>query len=158
MTEPLADQIVHNIKQSAELYYRLTLVVGPTGVGKTSALVDVQARTGASLLNVNLELSRLMLDLTGRQRALQLSRLLQDLVRKSEGDIILLDNTEILFDAGLQQNPLRLLKKLSRNKRVVAAWNGGIVKGLLTYAAPAHPEYRRYPIRDFLVASPLSTA
>jgi len=68
--------------------------------------------------------------------------------------MILLDNTEIIFDVGLKQDPLRLLQGLSRNKTVVAAWNGTIVEDFLIYAAPAHPEYRRYPTRDFLVASP----
>ena len=130
------------------------LVVAPAGVGKTTALLDIQDRTGAPLVNVNLELSRRMLDLTERQRALQLPRLLQDLVSKSEGEMILLDNIEILFDVGLKQDPLRLLQGLSRNKTVVAAWNGPIVEDSLIYAAPAHPEYRRYPMRDFLVASP----
>ena len=49
---------------------------------------------------------------------------------------------------------MRLLQGLSRNKTVVAAWNGSIVDGHMTYAVPDHPEYRRYPIRDYLVASP----
>ncbi len=154
MAEPLADQIMRKVKQAAELYHRLMLVIAPAGAGKTTALLDIQDRTGASLVNVNLELSRRMLDLTERQRALQLPRLLQDLVSKSEGEMILLDNIEILFDVGLKQDPLRLLQGLSRNKTVVAAWNGTIVEDSLTYAAPAHPEYRRYPMRDFLVASP----
>jgi len=158
MAEPLADQIMRKVKQAAELYHRLILVVAPAGAGKTTALLDVQDRTDASLVNVNLELSRRMLDLTERQRALQLPRLLRDLVSKSEGEMILLDNIEILFDVGLKQDPLRLLQGLSRNKTVVAAWNGTIVEDSLTYAAPAHPEYRRYPMRDFLVASPEVTA
>ena len=158
MAEPLADQIMRKVKQAAELYHRLMLVVAPAGAGKTTALLDVQDRTDASLVNVNLELSRRMLDLTERQRALQLPRLLRDLVSKSEGEMILLDNIEILFDVGLKQDPLRLLQGLSRNKTVVAAWNGTIVEDSLTYAAPAHPEYRRYPMRDFLVASPEVTA
>ncbi len=158
MAEPLADQIMRKVKQAAELYHRLMLVVAPAGAGKTTALLDIQDRTGAPLVNVNLELSRRMLDLTERQRALQLPRLLRDLVSKSEGEIILLDNIEILFDVGLKQDPLRLLQGLSRNKTVVAAWNGTIVEDSLTYAAPAHPEYRRYPMRDFLVASPEVTA
>jgi ABC-type hemin transport system ATPase subunit len=158
MVEPLADQIMRKVKQAAELYHRLMLVIAPAGAGKTTALLDVQDRTGASLVNVNLELSRRMLDLTERQRALQLPRLLRDLVSKSEGEMILLDNIEILFDVGLKQDPLRLLQGLSRNKTVVAAWNGTIVEDSLTYAAPAHPEYRRYPMRDFLVASPEVTA
>jgi len=153
MAEPLADQIIRKVKQAGELYHRLMLVVAPAGAGKTTALLDVQDRIGAPLLNVNLELSRRMLDLTERQRALQLPRLLWDLVSKREVEIVMLDNIEILFDVGLKQDPLRLLQGLSRNKTVVAAWNGTIVEESLTYAAPDHPEYRRYPMRDFLVAS-----
>ncbi|MBU4193812.1 MAG: BREX-3 system P-loop-containing protein BrxF [Actinobacteria bacterium] len=154
MAEPLADQIMRKVKQAAELYHRLMLVIAPAGAGKTTALQDVRDRTGAPLVNVNLEISRRMLDLTERQRALQLPRLLRDIVGKSEGEMILFDNIEILFDVGLKQDPLRLLQGLSRNKIVVAAWNGSIVDDSLTYAAPAHPEYKRYPVRDFLVASP----
>jgi len=95
-----------------------------------------------------------MLDLTERQRALQLPRLLGEIVGEATGELVLLDNIEILFDVHLKQDPLRLLQGLSRNKTVVAAWNGSIVDGHMTYAVPDHPEYRRYPIRDFLVASP----
>lgn len=152
MAEPLADQIICKVKQATDLYHRLLLVVAPAGAGKTIALHDVRDRTGAPLVNVNLELSRLMLELTERQRALQLPRLLRGIV--GDGDIILLDNIEILFDAGLKQDPLRLLQGLSRNKTVVAAWSGFIAEDSVTYAAPDHPEYRRYPIRDLLVASP----
>ena len=72
----------------------------------------------------------------------------------AQAGLVLLDNIEILFDVHLKQDPLRLLQGLSRNKTVVAAWNGSIVDGHMTYAVPDHPEYRRYPIRDFLVASP----
>lgn len=127
-----------------------------------------------------------MLDITERQRALQLPRLLAEIVAASAADlpapwievarqagVILLDNVEVLFDVSLKQDPLRLLQGLSRNKTVVAAWSGEIRtegKGLrteldagddsvlstqssslyLVYATPDHPEYRRYPLRDFL--------
>lgn len=153
MTEPLADQIIRKVKQAADLYHRLLLVVAPVGSGKTSALRDVRDRTGAPLINVNLELSRGMLELTGRQRNLQLPRLLREIVGTHDGDTILLDNIEIIFDVGLKQEPLRLLQGLSRNKTVVAAWNGAIVENILTYSAPDHPEYKRYPMCDLLVAA-----
>ena len=152
--EPLADQIMRKVKQATELYHRLILVIASAGGGKTTALQDVRDRTGASMVNVNLDLSRRMLDLTERQRALRLPHLLQEIVGKSTGEIILLDNIEILFDVGLKQDPLRLLQGLSRNKTVVVAWNGTIIEDSLTYAVPDHPEYRRYPMRDLLVASP----
>lgn len=83
MAEPLADQIMRKVKLAAELYNRLMLVIAPAGEGKTAALQDVRDRTGAPLVNVNLELSCRMLDLTERQRALQLPRVLRDLVSKS---------------------------------------------------------------------------
>lgn len=94
-----------------------------------------------------------MLDLTERQRTLQLPRLLGEIVSEATGELILVDHIEILFDVHLKQDPLRLLQGLSRNQTVVAAWNGSIVDGHMTYAVPDHTEYRRYQIRDFLVAS-----
>ena len=157
MPESLADQTVRKVEQASELYHRLVLIVAPAGAGKTTALQDVRNRTGASLVNVNLELSRLMLELSERQRTLQLPHLLREIVGNGGDEMILLDNIEVLFDISLQQDPLRLLQGLSRNRTVVAAWNGTIVDNYLTYAAPEHSEYRRYPPRGFLVVSPETT-
>jgi hypothetical protein len=151
LAEPLAERIVERIGQAAELYYRLVMLVVPAGSGKTAALRDVHERMAAPLVNVNLELSRRMLDLTERQRALQLSRLLAEIVGASATDVVLLDNIEVLFDISLKQDPLRLLQGLSRNKTVVAAWSGSIDREYMVYATPDHSEYRRYPLRDLLV-------
>ncbi len=154
MAEPLADRIIKKIGQAAELYHRLVMLVAPAGAGKTAALKDVHERTAAPLVNVNLELSRRMLDLTERQRALQVPRLLAEIVSSFVADVILLDNIEVLFDVSLKQDPLRLLQGLSRNKTMVAAWNGSIDGSSLVYATPDHPEYKRYPLRGLLVVNP----
>ena len=149
--EPVADRIMKKVKQAGLLYHRLVLVVGPPGTGKTSALRLLQDCSGAPFVNVNLELSRRMLDLTRHQRVLRVLPLLQDIADHGGEDMVLLDNLEVLFDVGLKQDPLRLLEGLSRNRTVVAAWSGAAAGGFLTYAAPDHPEYRSYPIRDVLV-------
>ena len=154
MAEPLADRVIKKIGQAAELYHRLVMLVAPAGAGKTAALKDVHERTAAPLVNVNLELSRRMLDLTERQRALQVPRLLAEIVSSFVADVILLDNIEVLFDVSLKQDPLRLLQGLSRNKTIVAAWNGSIEGSSLVYATPDHPEYKRYPLRGLLVVNP----
>jgi hypothetical protein len=130
------------------------MLVAPAGAGKTAVLQDVHERTAAPLVNVNLELSRRMLDLTERQRALQLPRILADIVGASATDVVLLDNIEVLFDVSLKQDPLRLLQGLSRNRTVVAAWGGSIDGEHMVYATPDHPEFKRYPLRDFLVVNP----
>ena len=153
MVEPLADQIMGKVVGIAKLYYRLILVIAPAAAGKTTSLRDVRDRTGAPLVNVNLDLSRRMLELTERQRSLQVLAHFREIVANCGGEMILLDNIEVIFDVTLKQDPLRLLQGLSRNKTIVAAWNGTIVDNSLIYGVPTHPEYKRYPIRDFLVAS-----
>jgi hypothetical protein len=154
LAEPFADQVIQRINEVDGLYYRLALLVAPAGAGKTRALQAVADRLGISLINVNLELSGRMLELTERQRVLQLPRLLSEVVDKSTSDAILLDNIEILFDVSLKQDPLRLLQALSRNKTVVASWNGSVANGQLIYGSPDHAEYKRYPVRDFLIMGP----
>ncbi len=102
MSEPLAERVIKRIDQAAELYHRLVMLVAPAGAGKTAALQDVHSRASAPLVNVNLELSRCMLDLTERQRALQLPRFLAEIAGASEADMVLLDNVEVLFDVSLK--------------------------------------------------------
>ena len=154
MAEPLYNQVMRRLEQVAGLYYRLTLVVAPRGTGKTVALQEVATRTGTLVINVNLALSQRMLDLTERQRSLRVPRLLEEITGQTASELIVLDNLEILFDVALKLDPLRLLQGLARHRTVVAAWNGSIEGDHMTYAVPGHPEYRRYPVRDFLVACP----
>lgn len=55
--------------------------------------------------------------------------------------MVLLDNLEILFDTALEVEALRLLQVSSRNRTVVASWNGSFRDGTLAYAEPGHPEF-----------------
>ncbi|NYT08555.1 MAG: BREX-3 system P-loop-containing protein BrxF [Methanosarcinales archaeon] len=153
MIEHIADEVMQKIAQSVGLYHRLIVLVAPAGAGKTAALQEVYKRTSAPLVNVNLELSRRMLDLTERQRALKLPRLLSEVVDTPVSDVVLLDNIEVLFCAPLMIDPLRLLQGISRNKAVVVAWSGSIEDHQLVYAIPDHAEYKRYPLLDFLVVN-----
>ena len=153
MAEPLIDRMMGSIREAGRLYHRLILLVSPAGTGKTMALRQIQERLSVPLINVNLELSQRMLSLSERQQTLELPRLLAEVVNASGSDPVLLDNIEILFDVSLKQNPLRLLQAMSRNKTVVATWNGYINGEQVVYATPDHPEYRQYPVRDFLAVS-----
>src|SRR6266571_1582698 len=151
MVESLVEQIFHKVDQAAQLYHRLILVVAPSGMGNTMALREVAKRTKFRYININLELSQRLLGLTERQRSLQVSRLLNKIVEENGAQVVLLDNIELLFDTSLKQDPLRLLQGISRNRTVVASWNGSIENEHLIYAQPEHPEYRRYPTTGLLV-------
>jgi len=151
MPKPLTDHIVYALTNAMELYYRLIFVVGPIGSGKTAILQDLGNRIDDPILNVNLELSRRMLDMAEKQRSQRLPQTLRDILANSSGDTAILDNLEILFDISLKQDPLRLLQGISRNRTVIASWSGSVEDGHLVYAAPGHPEHKRYEIKDFLV-------
>ena len=134
----------------SELYNRLVLVVGTAGSGKTAVLRAVGEAESAPVLSVGAEVSRRLLDLTERQRVLQLPTILEEAVAGLPTEMTLLDNTEILFSPVLKQDPLRLLQRISRNRTVVASWLGSVGDGHLTYASPDHPEFRRYSTEDLL--------
>ena len=137
------EEIIEKARKAHELYHRLVLVIAPSGSGKTSVLNKVCEDQGWPSLNVNLELSKRMLELTARQRSLHASVILGELARSPEKPVVL-DNIELLFDRSLQLDPLRVLTELSRNQTVVASCNGEIGERGLTYAVPNHPEYRHY--------------
>ena len=135
-------------EQAGQRYHRLVLLVGPSGSGKTGSLRALAEQDGDEYRNVNLGLSHRMLELTKKQRPRQVERLMQELVAEGTTVVIILDNLEILFDTSLKVDPLRLLKAVSRNRTVVAAWNGSLSDGFLTYAEPHHPEHRSYREED----------
>lgn len=149
--ELFVEKILNKIQDASQLYYQLIFLVGASGSGKTQVLRAVHERTGVPVINVNLEISKAMLELSERQRMLQLPKLLSDILEQAKSEVILLDNIEILFDASFKQDPLRLLQGLSRNKTIVASYSGMIDGEYLVYAQPDHPEYKRYPTRDLLI-------
>jgi predicted AAA+ superfamily ATPase len=151
----LEKRISKKVEDAGALYYRLVLIVGPPRSGKTTALRHLSDERSWPLLNVNLLLSQSLLELTPQQRALNVNRFLDQIAKEYQGDVIILDNIEVLFNPELQQDPLRLLQRLSRNRTVIAAWAGEQVGDSLTYASPSHPEFKKYDNPDAVVVPTL---
>ena len=150
MTEITAE-LEKAIEQAPSQYFRLVVLAGAPGSGKTAVLQFVTQKLGCPLVNVNLELSKRMLELTRTQRSRQVERLLKEVIAAVPGDVVLLDNLEILFDTGLEVEPLRLLQVSSRNRTVVASWSGSFRDGTLTYAEPGHPEFIQFKQTEAVV-------
>ena len=153
MEAALADRIERQVKSAERGYYRLILVVGPAGAGKSQALQEIAARKGLSRRNVNLLLSELLVGLPPQQRALRAGASLSEAVGTVEGTALVLDNFEVLFDPALRVDPLRILQSLSRTRLVIASWAGVVEGADLIYAEPGHREYRRYSRPDAILIS-----
>lgn len=102
-------------------------------------------------MNLGLELGTRLSKLPNKQRRLQAGNLLREIADEhAGGDLLLVDNIELLFDASLAINPLDLLKRLAHARRVVAAWPGEHRQGgtgtRITYAETSHPEHRDYSL------------
>ncbi len=136
--------ILEQAANADQLYHRLVLLVSPSGSGKTGLLGNVCSVLQVPCVNVNLQLSKGLLDSTAKQRAVHAASVLTEIVEREAGSTAVLDNLEVLFDRSLQLDPLRILKDMSRHRTIVASWNGSINERGLVYGEPDHPEYRQY--------------
>lgn len=141
------DRLVDEIRRVRSSYHPLVLLVGPAGSGRASVLRLAAEQVEGRVMNLNLELSRGLLDVPAEQRPLRFAQVLDEILSPDVAPA-LLDRIEMVFDPAFQQDPVRLLRHLSRTRTVVAAWSGRIEGAFLTYAEPGHPEYRRYPVED----------
>ncbi len=146
----IKEKIIETLKTAEGLYYRLLLLVGEANSGKTLYLRELANERNLEVININLALSKELLELSAKQRTLVLPELLTQITEVSK-PFLILDNLEILFDKHLQQDALKLIQGLSRNSTVLASWNGKISGDKLIYAEPGHPEYQSYELKDLLI-------
>lgn len=126
-------------------YHRLVLLVGDLRSGKTTVLRAAAGEGGWARLGLGAALSERLLQVATRQRPAVVQSIAEDLSREVQGEVLALDNIELLFHPDLAVDPLRLLLALSRHRVVVASWPGTFDGTTLTYAEPGHPEHRREP-------------
>ena len=139
------------IGEIGDLNSKLVLLVGASRSGKTKLLRELGTKLNIEPLNVGLELGRRLAATPINKRGFSAGELLREIADKERtDDPLLLDNLELLFERGLQINPLDLVKRLAHSKCVVAGWPGELRGDRLIYADISHPEHRDYS-RDGVV-------
>lgn len=141
----MIDRLERLVEEIAVLHSKLVLLIGAPGSGKTALLQVLGKNRGARPLNIGSALGSRLAAIPQKQRPLQTNTILRELAdQHAVGDLLLLDNIELLFDRTLQLDPLDLLKRHAHARRVVAVWPGELRDGRLTYAAMGHPEHQDY--------------
>jgi len=144
-------QLGRLVDEVGALQSKLILIIGQPNSGKSSLLNSLGKSKGVTPLNVGVALGSRLAGLPQRQRHLQTTTIMRELTdQHAPGDLLLLDNIELLFDRSLLLDPLDLLKRHAHSKRVVAVWPGQLHgdsrKGRLTYADMGHPEHQDYSL------------
>jgi hypothetical protein len=143
------------LKTAADSYYKLILIVGPMGSGKTKLLKEI-ADYNFHFLNFGEDFSRRVLTRPVSARSVEAEEIAIELVEAQDSKRLAIDNTEVLFENPMHLNPLALLKRLSLDHLVVATWNGRFDDSKLTYGMPGHPAFKefRYTEQDTFIIVP----
>ena len=147
----MIEQLEQLIDDIGEINSKLVLLVGGRTSGKTKLLYELGTRLNLDPLNAGLELGRKLAAIPINKRSFAAGELLRQLAdRHALGDLLLLDNLELLFDRSLRLDPLDLLKRHAHSRRVIAVWpgelSGNTKTGRLTYAEMGHPEHQDYSL------------
>lgn len=141
------DRLDQVVAATGDLNSKLVLLIGPPRSGKTALLTQLSERRDVPVLNVGGALGRHLLAVPKTRRHIEATDLMNGLTDESaRGDVLLLDNIELLFDRTLQLDPLGLLKRHAHVRRVIAVWPGELRESRLFYAATGHPEHQVYGI------------
>ena len=137
------------VDEVGALQCKLVLLIGQPHSGKSKLVRALAAKKHVNPLNVGYELGSRLAVLPQKQRHLKTATILRELADEhANGDLLLIDNIELLFDRSLQLDPLDLLKRHAHARRVVAVWPGELKgesgTGRLTYAETGHPEHQDY--------------
>jgi len=149
----VADKVINSIAQVGNNFSKLLMLVGPVFSGKTQCLKEVSERINIPYVNIGVELSKKLIELSVKQQVLRVSELTAEIVSNIHSDVALVDNIEMLFNPDLKVDPIRLLLNCSRNKTLVVAFSGKQVGNSIIYAEPHHPEYGKFKINDYEVIS-----
>jgi len=129
---------------------RLILLVATSGKGKTQVIRKYAEENELPVLSFGLLITKAI------QAGLQAEKLLGYLLQELEGlgEVVLFDNLDVLFQPDLKLQVLQLLKLLSKERTIIAAFPGRFIDGSLVYAEAFHPEYKvfsQYEIKDLVV-------
>jgi len=137
----MLNQSIATIKNQ---YYKLLLLVGISGSGKTTILRQIAQKENYQYINLNYELSRRLIDYTNEERNHLFECEFEAIIDSNPKDTLLLDNIELIFAKEFDLNPLQLLKSQSRKKTLIVGWNGEYDGRALTFGRKGDDEYEEY--------------
>lgn len=128
-----------NILKVSETKYKLLLIIGAPGSGKSKLIRTFSQDTGIPIIN----LDKIFINTAPEQ----LMNEMKNFLKTYNQHVLLLDNKKILYDKNSTIDLMEFLKEVSLDIPVVATWNGKIEDGQL-YHIRKNSEDLIYPVND----------
>lgn len=143
----MIEKLDHLVNEIAVFHSKLILLIGTHHSGKSALLSTFAKNRQVTSLNLGLALGKKLAVTPLKQRQLEASTILRELIdHYTNNDLLLIDNIELLFDRTLKLDPMDLLRRNAHARRVVAVWPGELRDGRLIYADIGHPEHQDYSL------------
>ncbi|MCY8752954.1 BREX-3 system P-loop-containing protein BrxF [Bacillus inaquosorum] len=148
MNTHFLEQIENSISVVSERYFKQIFVYDYINGNSVKQFAETHS---LPYINVNIEISRLLQDISVSRRSFRITEVFQQLIDKHHDDVICLDYYELLFDNSLEIDPMILIKNNSRYKTLIISWRGKIIGDTLIHAEPGHPEYKKFIVQDAII-------
>jgi hypothetical protein len=119
-----------------------------------STLEKVQQHFLYPPLNIGAELSEELIHVIPRKRGVVAQDLFERMVQANEADIVLCTGIDLLFEPSLSIDPLMVIRRVARIKRIIVFWAGSFHEAVLAYANTGHHHYRTWRISADWTSSP----
>ncbi|VBB08516.1 Hypothetical protein LUCI_3789 [Lucifera butyrica] len=119
----------------------LRLLVGRPGSGKSKVMRELASMRGWEYIDAQNLITEEFMDLVPKARPLEALRIMSKIMEELNARVILLDRVQMLFAPVLNLEPLDLLRQLSKQYTLVAAWPGNCEGGKLCLMFNGHTKY-----------------
>jgi hypothetical protein len=147
----LIEKLEELIVDVGALHSKLILLIGSDYLIKSTVLELLAKSRNIEPLNIGVGMGCRLSVLPQRQRGIQASNILRELVDQYAcSGVLLIKNIELLFDRTLKLDPLDMLKRNAHSHCIVAIWPGDVRNDRLIYAEMGHPEYQDYSLEGLV--------
>ena len=100
-------------------------------------------------VNLGLLLGKRMFEAKINTQPIKIETELESLVNNYDGNIFL-ENADILFHPEYEQDVIKLLLQVGRNRKLYLLWPGTVTEARLTYSEPCRFDFKEYNIKDYV--------
>lgn len=137
------NEIKTKLEALKDAKYKLLLIVGQPGTGKSKLIHDYASETGNTILDLNAIFGEEVPEGSDSQ---YITHFMDGFLATYTPEVLLLDNKRVLYSKNSQIDLLSFLKGIATKKVVIATWNGRIEDGKLVHIRSKLPQDLTYPL------------